>query len=277
MLGPAARIVRSAPGPGVACRTSRRSFGWTEEDVRLSFKVKADNFNVQKLAGGVLLRCEQRLETQLEPMGSRSVYNCVKALVLANRFAEEAREKRGSDEDTVARIGFVPSFARTEGLQWMRLQVIAVGVRPADAAVSRPDVSGLESPNLKVGMNTDLQKLQNAILANWMQRCAGGRGDPVLSAMGEASVSRAVKGAAFALRELSKRGSGARPFVCFPAMEQVLRSEERQQTPGEKQTVTVLRLENRPSWGDRGPRILVRTAPEPRAERRGQGAEGSAP
>lgn len=254
-------VAARVPGAGGPCRTSRRGFGWTEDDAWLNFKVKADNCNVQKLAGGLLMRCEQRHETVLEAVGNRSVYNSVKALVLANRFAQEARAQRGDDQVLVRRVGFIPSFARKEQLQWMRLRVVAVGDRPSDGARARStgvDVSDLEAPSLKVGASTEFKSLQNAILANWMKRCEGASGEPVLMAMGEASVTRAVKGSAFALRELSKRRGGARPFVCFPDMEQVQQQPHESGAAGEKQTVVVLRLETAPSWGDRGAKIIVR-------------------
>jgi len=243
-------------GAFALCPASRRRFSWTEEDLSLSFKVKAEDVNMNKLAGGIHLRCEQRLETHLEPMGNKAVYNCIKAIVLANRFAAEARQEEGKKQALVTRIGFIPSLARREELLWMRLTVVAFGSRSSASSPPKQErqPAGPEGPTLKVGANTDLEKLRQAIVANWMQRCAGSLGDPRVSAMGGASVAKAVKGSAFALREMARRKVGARPFLCFPTMELVRGTEEQGR---EMQTVTFLSLEPRPAPGDNRSDVLT--------------------
>lgn len=240
-----------AAGVGGKSQSSRRCFAWTDSDKTLSFKVRGEVVNIQKLAGGILLRCEQRLETNLESAGSKSVYNGMKALVLANYMAQRVQQERGSQ---VARIGFVPSFGRTGEMQWMRLGVVAVGSSLTDPKVAAAgEGKGSRQPevvNLKVGARTDMDKLRAAIIATWMKRCAGSIEDPQLSAMGADSVSLAVKAAAFALRDLAKQHGGSRMFCCFPTMEQVPGRDEQL---GEKQTIVSLRLEFRPRSGDHTP------------------------
>lgn len=242
-------LFRGTTNASHVCVVQRR-FSWTEADKSVGFKVKAEGVNIQKLAGGILLRGEQRLSTHLECMGSKSVYNGVKALVLANYFADRARQER---DCPVARLGFVPSLGRSGTNQWIRLTVLALGKGTAPLQQEAPNGSnGVEhnSQNandvttLKVGANTEIIKLANSVLTNWMQRCAGSlSSDPRLGAMGNVSVSTAVKATAFALRELNKRRGGARPFMCIPSM-------EREPGQEEEQTVTYLRLEQRPTPGD---------------------------
>lgn len=245
------KFVDLAAGVDGKSKSFRRCFAWTDADKTLSFKVRGDEVNIQKLAGGILLRCEQRLETNLESAGSKSVYNCVKALVLANLMAQRAQQERDSQ---VARIGFVPSFGRTGEMQWMRLGVVAVGsslTAPKVAAAGEGE--GRSQPqvvNLKVGARTDMVRLREAIIATWMKRCTGSTDDPQLSAMGRDSVSLAVKAAAFALRDLAQQRGGGRMFCCFPTMEQL---PERDEQLGEKQTIVSLRLEFRPRSGDQTP------------------------
>jgi len=221
----------------------------------VSFKVKADDVDISRLAGGVYLRCNQKLETFLEAMGGKSVSNCVKALVAANRFAAEAREERGPSEARVARICFVPQFARERELQWMRLRVVALGDGPpgGDGAERRSAAAGA-AETLKVGARTDLDRLQKAISAKWRQRQAGSGADPVITAMGSDSVSKAVKAAAFALRNDRRRGAGALPFMLLPTMETV--SNEGHQE-GERMTATWLHLQQQPRWGDKGHTVLT--------------------
>merc|ERR1711972_1211252 len=92
-----------------------------------------------KLAGGILLRCEQGLTTFLEPMGNQAIYSCVKALVLVNRFACERREKPGDEDRPPARVGFVPKFAAK-----------------GDQLDMPPSRSGAKAETLKVSRQTDL-------------------------------------------------------------------------------------------------------------------------
>merc|ERR1719346_633055 len=139
-------------------------------------------------------------------MGSKSVYNAIKALVLANDYANRAREERDCQ---VARLGFVPSLGRSGQDQWIRLTVLALGKGSASVHQETPSGSSSVEHNsrttndvttLKVSSNTDMIKLASSVLTNWMQRCAGSLGgDPRLGAMGSVSVSTAVKATAFAL------------------------------------------------------------------------------
>jgi len=256
MLGSHHVLVRGTTNAKHISVVQRRS-SWTEADKHVGFKVKADGVNIQKLAGGILLRGEQRLSTHLECMGSKSVYNGVKALVLANYFANKARQER---DCPVVRIGFVPSLGRAGENQWIRMTVLALGrgteVSQQEMTSGSIDVENRspianDGTTLKVSSNTEIIKLADSVFSNWMQRCAGSLGgDPRLGAMGSVSVSNAVKATAFALRTLNKRRGGGRPFMCIPSM-------EREPGPQEEQTVTYIRLEQRPMPGDRHEILLA--------------------
>eukprot|EP00928_Gymnodinium_smaydae_P028905 TRINITY_DN21919_c0_g1_i1.p1 TRINITY_DN21919_c0_g1~~TRINITY_DN21919_c0_g1_i1.p1 ORF type:complete len:274 (-),score=45.91 TRINITY_DN21919_c0_g1_i1:256-1035(-) len=192
----------------------RRSFAWTDNETNLSMKVKGEQVNVQKLAGGIFLRCQQGLQTTLETMGSKSVYNSVKALVLVNRFAKEAPNEVPIGVRKVTRVGFVPTFARSGDLQWMRLRVIAY------EETNRVDVDAeLDTKTLKVAGKTDVQTLQGVILSSWKECCTGDLGGLRVAGMGAEAVTRAVKAAAFSRRTLMLQRAGLPPFCCQPSME----------------------------------------------------------
>lgn len=233
--------------PATVCQGSCTAVGqlrhaWTEAESSLGFKVKAEGVNLPKLAGGVLVRCDRQLETFLEPMGARSVYNCIKALIMVNRFIRERDHDLEGDADAsrrshprLSRVGFVPLFARKDQDQWMRLLVVDL----KDALLVAPPGAALEPRMLKVSANTALTSLSMAIVANWRHSCDGSAGDPRIAAMGVESVSKAVKGTALA--NLALRNSGDnRKFLVFPWMEKVPGTEAR---PEEPQTVTFLGLE----------------------------------
>lgn len=257
-----------APAPG------GRRFAWTADDKALGMKVTAD-VPLARLAGGVLLRSEQGLLTWLDCMGSQAIYSSVKAVVLMNRFALERREdavreaeEAGAAGSAVvrepARVGFVPVFAAQGTQKWMRLRVISLGERPEAA----PGGLGAKAETLRVSRETELPNLQSAILTNWMQRCAGTAGDPRIANMGADSVGRAVKGAAFALRDMAKRRGGARPFLLVPSIERVQNAKRE----GGDGTVTFLALEAQPAsadsrlWQPEGTRRGAGKAPRELAE-----------
>jgi len=206
----------------------KRFFGWKRDDrTMFYFKVRAEGDNVPKLARGMLSRCEDGLDTTLEAMGSRSIHNCVKAIMLANRFAQV-----DAKPTTPARIGFVPRFYFDKDKLSMRLRVVPLKYPRVD---QEPD----EGVALRVSARTELKRLEAAVLTRWVQCCAGGGASPVVAAMGAESVTVAVKGAAFALRELGIRKGGARPFLCWPWAQEVSGVE---QEDGPR-TVTYLGLE----------------------------------
>eukprot|EP00933_Yihiella_yeosuensis_P073977 TRINITY_DN82788_c0_g1_i1.p1 TRINITY_DN82788_c0_g1~~TRINITY_DN82788_c0_g1_i1.p1 ORF type:complete len:258 (-),score=47.82 TRINITY_DN82788_c0_g1_i1:438-1211(-) len=217
-------------------------FAWTEADEQLKFRVKADGANLQKLAGGISLRCEQRLHTVLEAMGDQSIYNSIKALVLVNRFAAKRRVESDTDPNVKApwfqSVGFVPLFGRSKNgrEQWMRLTVVGLPEQQGLRASETP----LESSLLKVSSKTPTSALQNSILNEWLQRCAGRTSEPVLAAMGPASVTTAVKGAAFCLLELRRRKGASIPFCCHPDIRQETQSD------GRTITLTYISLEPQP-------------------------------
>eukprot|EP00440_Ansanella_granifera_P055055 gb/GFBE01059681.1/.p1 GENE.gb/GFBE01059681.1/~~gb/GFBE01059681.1/.p1 ORF type:complete len:253 (+),score=55.72 gb/GFBE01059681.1/:1-759(+) len=227
---------RSLGGLGAACRMSPRCFAWSTDQTELEFKVKADGFDLNKLAGGISMRTNQRQVTILEGMGEKSIYNCVKALVLVNKFAEWRREDKEANPDKVPwfnRVGFVPSLRKNGEMQWVSLRVV-----PIEEPYSPSSSS--ECMRLRVGNTTPMMALQKAILNEWLQRCAGSKGEPFLCAMGAKGVSTGVKSAAKCLKELSLRKGAARNFLCFPEMVQ-----EELPVKGELVTLTQIRLEPR--------------------------------
>lgn len=232
-------FLKASPHPGNGLHASRRCFGWTQDEQLLNFRVKGDGVNVQKLAGGILLRCEQGLQTVLDSMGSKSIYNCIRALVLANRYAQRRREEAIAEGKqplvtTPLRVGFVPRFQGSKGHMWMRLQVVPIS---RERGTAEPAQDALEP--MKTSARTEIRSLSDAILNQWLQHCGGRTAGPVIAAMGRDCVSTSVKGAAMALKELQLRRSGARPFVCHPRMEQ----QPEPGKPGEQQTVTYIALE----------------------------------
>lgn len=237
----------------LSARSGQRRTAWTEADKTLGFKVKAEGVNMAKLAGGILRRCDQQLATNLEPMGAKSVYNSVIALVMVNRLLLQRRQNTESAQaDSAAdtppwdpafwRVGFMPSFARDENQVWMRLKVVSLGREPAAPPPGGADV---EAVTLKASAQTDLRQLEKAIMTNWQQRCSGQAGDPRIAAMGGQSVSNAVKGAAFAFRALRHRRMGIRPFIIVPRIE----TTKGNQGTEEPRTITYLDMEQQPERG----------------------------
>ncbi|CAE8673185.1 unnamed protein product, partial [Polarella glacialis] len=194
-------LCSSRAGLDFGLRCGRRSFGWSAEDTELKFRVSAEGVNLPKLAGGISMRTEQRMQTFLEAAGERSIYNCIKALVLVNRFAQKRREDAANDSSIEVpwfhRVAFVPSFGKNGTMEWMRLRVIGLPLAPAVFSES------LGVSTLKVSSKTPPSALERAILNEWLQRCAGTKGDPRLAGMGATSISASVKASAFCLKELT--------------------------------------------------------------------------
>merc|ERR1719168_26415 len=106
-------------------------------------------------------------------MGSKSVYNCIRALVMANRYAEKrhadaAEAGEQVKKGTPIRIGFVPTFGRNKSNQWMRLQVVPLGARPTPG----PPEKAVKP--MRTSTRTEIKRLGDAILNQWLQ-CCGGR------------------------------------------------------------------------------------------------------
>eukprot|EP00930_Biecheleria_cincta_P007713 TRINITY_DN108973_c0_g1_i1.p1 TRINITY_DN108973_c0_g1~~TRINITY_DN108973_c0_g1_i1.p1 ORF type:complete len:262 (+),score=58.55 TRINITY_DN108973_c0_g1_i1:38-787(+) len=229
---------RAGGGLGAACRSpfQLRCFAW-ENDKPLNFKVKAEGVDMNKLAGAVAMRCQNRQQTFLDAMGEKSIYNCVKALVVANKFAEYRRADTAFPEKVpwYDRVGFIPMLRKDGTNEWVSLRVV-----PLEKPPETPPSSS-ESMKLKISANTPVLALQKAILNEWLQRCSGSKAEPRLATMGGKGVSSAVKSSALCLAELSKRKGAARLFLCYPEMVQ-----EKLEGKDETVTMTYLRLEPRP-------------------------------
>lgn len=233
----------------------QRRWSWSEADETLNFKVKAE-VNLNKLAGGVLLRCDQGLRTYLEAMGSASIYNAVKALNLVNKYITQRQQEASAavpgtaaahfagGDASFRRVGFVPLFARSDEQQWMRLLVVPLSSDHRHTVPAGRD----EAMMLKVSSRTDLRMLQTAILTNWKQRSIGTIGEPTLAAMGAESVAIAVKGAAFALKHRRGHQDGSRPFLLTPHMEVKVLTQGSSPT-----TITFLDLQQQPERRRRQP------------------------
>jgi len=217
-----------------------RRFAWTIEDQTLSFKIKAEGVDFPKLAGGILRRCEQGLDTDLEPMGSRSVANAVKALAVAGRYAQERREQSDAqDGGPFLRIAFAPVLRYKGDQRWVQMTVVPLENQDTGSQAL------VTSNALKVGKNTDLQSLTKAIVATWMRRVLSGGtgvvGTPLIGAMGPDSISTAVKASAFALRDIARLREGTQLFLLRPFFFEL---EIRQAQT--RQVIMYLALEPRP-------------------------------
>eukprot|EP00929_Paragymnodinium_shiwhaense_P114672 TRINITY_DN83142_c0_g1_i1.p1 TRINITY_DN83142_c0_g1~~TRINITY_DN83142_c0_g1_i1.p1 ORF type:complete len:283 (-),score=63.22 TRINITY_DN83142_c0_g1_i1:11-859(-) len=245
---PVCALSSVTPGyaPAATCG-SRRGFGWTSEDTMLSFKVKGgDDVSFPKLAGGLLKRCEQGLDTVLECMGSASISNGVKAVVRANRYAHEQLEAEDTASERKAElpraVAFTPFFFARGENRGVRLTAVRLDDKPELLNES----AGCKL--LRVGRKTDLDGLNKAIDLNWKKFCDGESQQVAIAAMGPEPVSLAVKAAAHALREtLQRRRPDTPPFVCFPLVAE-LEVERKQERPV---MVTYLILVRRPPTAGR--------------------------
>lgn len=241
-VSPACSLPRGLEAGSCLVGRQLRRFAWEADDKSVvKFKVKSDaGSRLAKLAGGILMRAEQSLETELEAAGSRSVYNAVRALVLANRFcdrrrAEAAAEGRQPSPATPMRFAFIPKFGRRGENLWMRLLVVPM----ANPPLRRPE--GSEAA-MRVSQKTDLNALRSAVFNQWMQHCLGRQSQPLLACMGAESAALSVKASAFAARELGRRKGGERPFLLSPSMAQVPSTAQQ----SEPQTVLYFSVESQP-------------------------------
>merc|ERR1712187_1057522 len=101
--------------------------------------------------------------------GSKSLYNSVKAIVLANRYVR-ARRAAGTEEVPFERLGFVPSLARKDDLQFIRMRILALSTM---APLLRLGEQAGEPSLLRVSATTDVRSLESAIVSHWMRHCAG--------------------------------------------------------------------------------------------------------
>ena len=88
-----------------------RCFAFSAEEQRMSFRVKAEDVKMSKLAGGLYLRTTRRQETLLDGMGHKSIQNCVRSIILANKFAAQHRAE--GDPEKIPwfyRLGFTPQL-----------------------------------------------------------------------------------------------------------------------------------------------------------------------
>lgn len=203
----------------------------------MTFKVRGGKeFKIAALSGGVLRRSEQGLDTSLSAMGEEAIYNCVKAVVLANHFANSRRQE-APESAVVHRLGFVPTFTGDMKNQSMTLNILPLGAEP-----TRPvDPKFAQERILRVGPSMDLTTLKKAIFSFWFQSRSGKSGNPRIAVMGARLVSKAVKGIAAAGMDVHKSRS-LPSFVCSTTMQR----ETDPSKPGEQMSVVYIELEGRP-------------------------------
>jgi len=73
------------------------------DDSHLRMRVKGDGAKLGRLAGGILARAREHLGTDLDAVGDNSVSNAVKALAMANAFAQQEGSLKG--------VAFRPTMA----------------------------------------------------------------------------------------------------------------------------------------------------------------------
>lgn len=100
---------------GLSSEAAPRKF--IADDSHLRMRVKGDGANLGRLAGGILARARERLVTDLDAVGDNSVSNAVKALAMANAFAQQ--------EGSLAGVAFRPTMALDASgtTRLMRLEV----------------------------------------------------------------------------------------------------------------------------------------------------------
>lgn len=131
--------------------SSCRSFAFADHVDEMLFRVKGDGVDVAKLAGGIYLRSKRKQDTFLEGMGDRSIENCVRGLVLANKFAEKHR-KEGDPENIpwFHRLAFAPQLRKRSDLYWISLKVI-----PLESPYQEGE--GTPGDRLRVGRKAEVQ------------------------------------------------------------------------------------------------------------------------
>lgn len=245
------RRTRAAEAPGLGVRHA-----WTDADDVLNFKVPADASKGQgALASGILRRCDERKQTFLQAMGSRSVYNAVRAVIAAEKLATERGAVDGDGNEAspgdaapragYSRIGFVPLLGREGDNQWMNLRVVTLGDAPERLALSSQETSVR-----RASKGTQRERFQAAVYGEWSRHCKGEVASVRLEAMGAEAVALAVKAAAFSIVDLRLRKAGLRPFLMHPRVRTIVSDT------GDNATVYSFDLEVQPmrTWADRAPK-----------------------
>ena len=89
------------------------------------FRVKAEEVDIAKLAGGIHLRAQRQQETILEGMGDKSIWNCVRGVMLVNKYIERDRNEGNPEKiPSFYRIGFAPQLRKEGSLYWVSMKVI---------------------------------------------------------------------------------------------------------------------------------------------------------
>lgn len=86
---------------------------WDSLDAPALCMGAGEGLDVAKLAGGIYSRAKRRQDTFLEGMGDRSIQNCLRGLILANKYAAKHREEE--DHENIPwfyRLGFAPQLRR---------------------------------------------------------------------------------------------------------------------------------------------------------------------
>ena len=167
----------------------------------------------------------------MEGMGSKSIENCLRGLILANKFAFERRKEQ--EPPWFNRLGFAPQLRKSGELLWVSLKVIPL--KEAYVALEGP-----EGDRLRVGPNSEVKELSAAIMRSWSKRCSGDSLEPKICAMGHQNVATAVRGLARCLKEMNARKGLLRLFVCVPEM------LPEQLENGQEVVMTQIRMEMRP-------------------------------
>jgi len=98
--------------------------------------VKAEGVDFGRLAGGVLARAREKLDTDLDAVGDAAVSNAVKAVALANELL--GKERPG------AIIGFLPKLAAEEGEGGRKL--VRLTICSLEASNNRSAADGSAAP-----------------------------------------------------------------------------------------------------------------------------------
>lgn len=102
-----------------------RGFAFHKDMEQVLFKVKAEEVDIAKLAGGMYLRARRQQETILEGMGDKSIQNCVRGVVLANKYIERDRNEGNPEKiPPFYRLGFAPQLRKEDSLYWVSMKVI---------------------------------------------------------------------------------------------------------------------------------------------------------
>ena len=118
----------------------------------MRFRVKAEDVNMAKLAGGIYLRTSRRHETILEGMGNKSIQNCLRSLVLVNKYAQRHRDEDPSQVSWFHRVAFVPQLRKSSDMLWVSMKVVGL---EADYAASE----GPPGDRVRVGPDASVEGL----------------------------------------------------------------------------------------------------------------------